>query len=1025
MLLYGVIGLVWGAIWARRAQTATVLALTLLAVGAAAAAPWYVVATSEALSARHIAAAPGAERMLKTVTVRRDEAPQVIEASEVVAEIDEALPVPHEPPITGLVLNSEMKANGATTARPILTVRSRVCEYATVEGSCPAAANEAMISPAASDTLGLEIGDTFTVIPEGTKSPITMTVVGRYRASDPLDTYWLGVFGSAFTELEPFFVSEETIRQITGVRPTTVVDLILRPAAYTPKLVGQLSIAQDALPQHGIAPRTSASDLAKRIDADQGNLSTGVTVAAGRLILLCWFTLLVVVRHTATARRADLGLVKLRGVRRRRLWTMTLGQLAAPMTLGALLGVAVGYLAARLYAGPVTGADDTARALRQSALTVGVVFVGALVVAWASERRELSSRVSDLLRDVPARPPGRVMNLMELVIGLLAVVGIWQLLAVESSRTGTAAPAVVPALIALTVGLLVTRAVLWIAGRAGTWGIRNGYLTIGLAGVAAQRRPALRWVVTLLVIAVAGLAGAIGESLRAAPVVADRAEQEVGVERVLTVSAPGRLALRDAVRAADPTGREAMAVSYFPGTVGFTFGLLAVDSPRLGQVVRWRDEYGPAPTAVPDAAARPTVADGPLTLTVTADATLSPGGADVPAAPPPGSPAPDDVYAVVRLVSDAGRAVSAYWGPLVPGRHEYTTDVTRCGDGCRLASIGIVSRTADRERVPAWGTRVHLHRLGQGGQDVIGTARFADRLGWRTSPFTGQIGPQLLGESDGLALTVPPGCTSTARGRCVPEVFPGDVAVPVPVRLAGRSFYGSRIAAPELSIVGAPAVPVAAQWQADVLPRLGIRGAIVDLTQLDGLIGVGLTGEQLQIWLAGAASPSFVESLRTAGVTVLATQTVEQTRSRYLGEGPAAVRRFELLAAALGLILAAGALLLAASVEQRGRAGELAALRRQGLRAGVVRRVSLAGYAWHGAAGVVGGLAAAVAAGVLPVPPPKIFADDWHALPIPVGGVSAAALGLAALGAGAVTAVAAVFAARRLTGAVLRKGDQR
>lgn len=1028
MLLYGVIGLVWGAIWARRAQTATVLALTLLAVGAAAAAPWYVFATAEAVSARHIAVASPAERVVKANATRREGPTGPVDPGEVVTQIDESLRAPHEQPITGLVLNSALKL-GRETARPVLTARDRVCDYATVVGACALSPGEVMIGSSASDRLGLAIGDSIEVTAEGLKTTTALKIVGRYRPTDPLDAYWLGVFGSAVTDLEPFFVTAETITGITGTRPTTTVDLTLAPAAYVPDLDVRLNNTTERLSRQGISMRTAAGFLANRVSADQNNLSTGVSVAAGRLVLLCWFTLLVVVRHTATARRADLGLVKLRGVRRRRLWTMTLGQLLVPMTVGALLGVVAGFLTARLLAGPVATAVDRGLALRQSALTVGAVFLGALLVAWVSESRELGSRVADLLRDVPARVRGRVVNLVEMIVVLLAVVGIWQLLAVESSRTGTAAPAVVPALIALAVGLLATRAVLWMAGKIGEWGIRNGRLTLALAGIAAKRRPALRWVVTLLVIAVAGLATAIGENLRAAPVVVARAEQEVGVDRVLTVSAPGRLALRDAVRKADPSGTNAMAVAYFVQSVGFTTGLLAVDSPRLGAVVPWRAEYGPRPDTIPTPPAQPSVVNGSFSITLTEDSTVSPAGGEEQGVPPTGQPVAENVYAVARMTSAEGRLVTTYWGPLRPGRHTYAVELDQCGSGCRIGSVGIVAKDAkdpSRDLPAGWGTRVHLHSVAQGERQLITAAQFGQRLRWRTTPYAEQIGPQLLGESDGLALTVPPGCSGTARGgRCVMEVFPADMASPLPARQAGNAFYGNAIEQARLAMTGNPDVPVVTTVRATVLPRLGSQGAIVDLTQFDALYGVALTGEQLQVWLATGAPSSIVDELTRQGVHVLATESVAQSRERYLGEGPAAVRRFELLAAALGLLLAAGALLLAASVERRGRAAELIALRRQGLRANIVRRVGLAGYGWHAAAGVFAGGVAAAMVGVLPVPPPRIFADDWRVLPSPPGGVSGIALALAALAAGVVVAVAAIIAARRLAGSVGRNGDQR
>src|SRR5262249_12146900 len=157
-------------------------------------------------------------------------------------------------------------------------------------------------------------------------------------------------------------------------------------------------------------------------------------------------------------------------------------------------------------------------------------------------------------------------------------VGVWQLIAVAESRISTVAPAAAPALVALAAGLIVSRLLLKLATLAGNWALRIGRLPVALAALSACRRPALRWTVTLLTVAVAGLAGAVADYQRRQPALADRAMQENGAAEVLTVSAPSRIALRDAVRKIDPDGKYAMAVASFPRPAGLTTGVLAVDS---------------------------------------------------------------------------------------------------------------------------------------------------------------------------------------------------------------------------------------------------------------------------------------------------------------------------------------------------------------------------------------------------------------------------------------------------------------
>jgi putative ABC transport system permease protein len=1025
-----VIGLVWNAIRSRRAQAASIWALTLLAVGAAAATPWYALATREALARRAVAAAPAAERFVIANT--RPQSPgQPADPKQLAESVRHAIgPLAAAPEMTSETI-SEYSLSGRVVVSQTpfslaVNSRDRLCRHALVDGSCPTAAGQIVVGQVTADQLGLNVGDTIAYTPDETKQPITLTVVGRYQPMDPLELYWYGILKGP-QDLEPAFTVPQTITAVAA-RATTTVSLRLEAPAYEPDLSHRLDVATQGLRAEGIGLRTSAGDLAARIAAERLSLLNGIVVAAARLVLLCGVALFVAVRHAAQAHRTDVGLVRLRGVRSWRVWTSSLAPTAAPMIAAAVLGAPLGVLGARLLAGPVRAVEARNVALLGCLAAAGAVVACALAVAAFAQAQAARATVGELLRDVPARSrAGRALDVVELVVLLLAAVGVWQLISVEEVRTGTIAPAAAPALLALAAGLLVSRLLLRIAELTGGWALRAGRLPTSFAALSASRRPALRWVVTLLVVAVAGLAGAVADAERARPAIADRAAQELGAARVLTVSAASRLVVRDAVREVDLQGRYAMAVAEYARPAGVSDGVLAVDTPRLARMALWRPEYGPRPEVAPAVASLPAVTDGLVTLAVTeAPQRHLIGREDGQTYEPQDWPAvAPDVHVVATLVSRDGVETRAVWGPLAPGRHEYTATVDRCPSGCRLVSLSLITRppqasgsAAGRDGLPQWGTQVQLHSLSRPDAVVIGPGEFADRLRWRGAIQPDALPAQLSADPQGLTLTVPPTCGIPLRGTCLPSAYPLAAPVPLPVVVAGSPGYGNRIRQTWLDLLGAPALPVQVIRQVGALPRLGSSGVLADLSELDNLVGVRLSGEQLQVWLTADAPDSLVDALAQRGVRTLRQDTLSTAAAALDGDAPAAVRRFALLAAVLGLLIAATALLLAAASGRVGAVRDLAALRLQGLREPVVRRTGLAFYGWPPLAAIAAGLAAAAAAAALPIPPAQIFSDRWHVLAPPPGGVPLIVLAGAGLAGGLVAAAAVGWASGRLTAAV-------
>ena len=227
-----VIALVWNAIRWRRSQAAAVWALTLLAVAAAAATPWYALATQEALVRGRVAAAAPDQRVL-TVTYRPDHADGVKSVADVSAVLDEALPaLPAEHRFGQIGVQGNARLN---TGNSGITLASRdaVCEHSIVEGRCPAAANEIMVGRSMQSQPN---GTMFPFTAEDQKQPYPLTIVGHYRPADPQDPFWSGVFGSSLAQVDPAFTVRESVSSLDGVRQRTTVDTVLSPPAYTADL---------------------------------------------------------------------------------------------------------------------------------------------------------------------------------------------------------------------------------------------------------------------------------------------------------------------------------------------------------------------------------------------------------------------------------------------------------------------------------------------------------------------------------------------------------------------------------------------------------------------------------------------------------------------------------------------------------------------------------------------------------------------------------------------------------------------
>ncbi|WP_344131683.1 FtsX-like permease family protein, partial [Luedemannella flava] len=646
-------GLVWSALLARRAQAVWLLVLTVLAVAGAAAAPWYLESAVKSVAVADVAAATPRERIYLVNGALRVNDPNNSPLTATRDQITGMLALP------GATVTIADRIDGTATfgkeqaAAPIAH-REQVCEHLVIDGACPRGADQAIVSETVAARLGVGKGGKLTLTSFRFKKPVTVTVVGVYRPAVLLDPYWVdtdlldnqgsrsrsrgpGSFADAVFVDEPALLAGNADRLDVSYHARLPEDLFTRTDGFD--LQDELARAEHDLKIANYNPVTSADDLADLIARDQSQVRVGVGVAVAQLLLLCWFALFLAVRHTAEERRPDIGLLKLRGAAAWRFWALTAEQSAWPMLIGAVVGWAGGYLAARVLADLAGGAGLPGvggRSLWLSLAAAGVAAFGALASAVIAESRALGSSVTGLLRRVPARRTGWRADVIDLLVAVLAFAGVYQGWSESGGERVTALPLLAPGLMALAIGLIVARLLPIASARAGRSALRSGRPAFALAALHLARRPGTHRVLAMLVVAVCVLATAGLTWFSSHTAWQSRAAQELGAHTVLTVTADSATHLLNATHEADPDGSYTMAVARGSGSV-VGGRVLAVDSDRLARVALWSDEYGAPPRADVAAALKPaappviTLTNGRLTLTAENGA---------PAAPPaPGTPA--------------------------------------------------------------------------------------------------------------------------------------------------------------------------------------------------------------------------------------------------------------------------------------------------------------------------------------------------------------------------------------------------
>lgn len=979
--------LIIGAVRTRTAQAVTVLVLTALAAAVAAAGPWYGIAASARAAAADVTAAPAGQR---TVSVRQivstNGDPRAALDSFAVA-VRALLPIRDVKPTLGLTQAMSVPVGGVGQVMAV-DYRDELCGHVRLTGDCPAAAGQVAMTRNTAQQLGLDIGDTVVVRSSPTTEPVQLRITALYEIADPTGAYWSNELFRADGSLDPVFTPLETFSEAELWNPTLAYDVGVPEALIRGDDGYDLGVALRAadleLGRQQLRLVNPTGQILDTITRDRSTIERGVLVAMVQILILAWFAIGLAGRYTGRERRGDAALLKLRGSSRLGMLRLTVGQHLVPMLGGVLVGAPLGYLLALVLAGPVRASGEYAEALARSGAAVGAVLIGGLLVLTLVEVVVLRQPVAVLLRRVPSGRRDWRGDVADVGLLAVAVAGIYQ---ARSDGPDSGLGLIAPVLVALAVALLLARVLGRLADRIGGVALRGGRLRFGLTAVQVSRQPGTDRVFALLIVAVAMFATAVGGWSATRTAGTERSAVELGADRVLTVQANSRTALLRAVRLADPPGRHAMAAVV---DLASSPPILAVDSPRLAAVARWRPEYGPVDALAGALAANPLPAALPA---ITGDR-LSLRARNDRAEP---------VILTAVLQNEAtGAAVPVPMGPIPRGTHTVSTPVRGCtaAPGCRFVRWTLLStkNVEGQTGAPPTDARLTVQALTQQGPaaEILGRQQLGDVARWRS----GTSGAALdVAAADGT-LTMAVERDDIGFAKLGNEVFAVDAVLPMPIILAGPPSRAWQFADPALySFGGGGLTPVRVAGSAGVLPVLGTTGLLADLESARRVAAESELGGVFQVWLAPDTPQSTIDALTANGLTVAADESIAARAGRLSEQGPAVAARFALLAAFIGVLLAAATVAVAAAVDRGAQVGQLRALRLQGLSRPTALVAGYAGLVVLIIAGLLGGLiAAAIARPVARVVAPP-FTDGWHVIAPPgtLGGAALALAGLAAL----------------------------
>lgn len=1012
----------------RRGPSLAVLLVAVVATAAAVLGPLYARSAEESLVRDRVALAPTTSTGLTVSAALAGQTDQPV--ARLLSTVQEAADKPAYDgwyrPASLRVQVPDARVTGPGGYLAVATIgwhRDQCAAVRLVQGRCPDGPHEVMVSSRMASEGHLRVGDRLGLglgapEPAGNEA----TVVGTYDVGtadletwgpqSPAQAAPAGGAGDGPDHVDEVVVDQGSVLaatselRVTGFRALRAerVHLADLPAAeaVVPPDAGRL-LAGQGLPTFSVlAPLGS---FVQGLAPDRSLVRDSAFAVTAQLLLLAWFVLFLVVAAATEERAGEVALAKLRGMGPWATASFGLSEVVALLVLALPLGALASWAASRALAGSMLTAGTRVEPFRLPVLAALVVaLLGGLVASALAARRILSAPVLEQLRRTGGRRGGVVRSAaVDAVAVALAAAALWNLRrggdgagsggsgAASSGKGSDALALLAPGLVALACGLLAVR-LLPLVLRAQVGRTRaTSRVAAFLAARNAVRRPGGLRLVVLLTVAVALVVFAVDGWTVAGHNRDATARSTVGADRVLHVVAGSPTELVAAVRAADPSGRQAMAA--VEATSDSSGGLLAVDVDRLTAVTAWDPSWAGTTGPALAAALRPVppAPPQPVRSRLTAEVDARWDGA------PPAAP----VSLFAELTDARGRPLDVALGAVAPGRHRLEVALPQCAQApCTLDALRGVRPF--RQGLSTTQGTLSVTLADAGGALAAGPDSWRVR---RTSyqVAAGAAAPGSSTVTDGaVVLTFVQGGEDTVVVERADH--PADLPVAAGASTVLRPYAGDSARAYGRTLDGSDAVvhPVGVRG---TLPRVGRSGLLTDLGNAAALAGTGGPPVDDQVWLAAGAPPDLVQRLTDQGLQVLSTESLSERRAALQRDGTALALRLYLVAALLAVLLAGGAVLTSSYVAARRRSYELAALRMLGaprrtlVAAGVREQLALVG------AGVLLGLVTGLAAAAVTLPalpavagssvlgPPPTFATAW----LPVLGVVAALLAVVGL----------------------------
>jgi hypothetical protein len=728
-------------------------------------------------------------------------------------------------------------------------------------------------------------------------------------------------------------------------------------------------------------------DVLLREDARAATSQGRFALIGGAAAVLVLGFVLVAATGLRRDHREASALLRRRGASRRTRTGFALAGSGAAVAVGALLGAALGWVAAYAATSTQPLHPPASRQAWSSVLdalpilavlALGAVALTAAVLLWPSTRASTAWHVVEAAAGTAL-----------LVAGLLAArgsVGVGE-------AGGDPLAGLLPVLVLVAAGLLAAR--LWVPSAA--WTSRRlptGAVAARLSAATAVHRP-LRTVVTVgfltAAIGTVVFAGAYRATLQAGS--ADTAAFDVPADARLAVG-PSRADPLDVLASAPLPGQATPVLRATAGvrttaTTGAAVTLLGLDQAALTAVPRWERTVGASDPAAVATLLRPGTA--PVAGRPIDDA------ADrlvIPVRSWERTPDIDaDVVAWVGAPDGRERAV-----PLTLDGRTLVGDLPDLGPGRTLLALTLRENAAD--------ATVHAHQIGEGGTStelptgvvVLGTPA-AVPGGW-----TGWTARTADVRADAGALTLAYQLSGSQH------VLRPEADEPAPVRVITDETTGSAGSTLRLDLGGGEALEALVVGTLPRFPTLGDRFVVADRAALGSALDdlEPGSGRPHEVWATGG--DAVVAAVSAAPYDRLAVTTQQQRRDDLdadaVGQGAGWLL---LVAAAVALAVGLLALVLLVVAERRDDEAELLAQEADGVPTSTLRR-SL----WLRAVGaavpalVAGGVAGLLltravaslielsAGGAAPTPPlqPSVGAG-WTTVVLLVG--LAVALGICAL----------------------------